>query len=533
MVIRWEVNDLSPKITGSGNWWVTKRPFNAALAMVDYAGVARPYLAEGLPDLNSDGWRVFPDGRMETIYRLRPGLTWHDGRPLTADDFVFAYRVYTAPGLGVFRTTPQDQMEAVLASDPRTLVIRWRSLYPDAGALIDGDLEPLPRHLLEGALAKYEQDPATRDAFLGNSYWTTEYVAAGPFRLERWDPGSHFEGVAFDGHALGRPRIDRIFVRIVADENTTLTLVLAEQAHDTAVASLRFEHALVLRREWAATNKGVLMLRQGFPVGLTVQARPEYAQPAALLDPRVRKALAHAIDRQALNDGLFEGQGFMSESLVPDSLPHAADVHRSIASNLYDHRRSEQLMNESGFSRDREGFFADAAGQRFQLDYTTTAGTESERTQAIVAATWRAAGFEIQQSVMSVARARDNEARHTLPGIGYRGGLPAGERTWTTLEIGTPANRWTSENRPGWSNREYDRAWETVQSTLDRSERIRQVVQMMRLLSEELPFLMLYFSVQVQSRATGLQGPEAGISAQGVLVPESLPYWNIHEWELR
>jgi ABC-type transport system substrate-binding protein len=190
-------------------------------------------------------------------------------------------------------------------------------------------------------------------------------------------------------------------------------------------------------------------------------------------------------------------------------------------------------MNESGFSRDREGFFADAAGQRFQLDYTTTAGTESERTQAIVAATWRAAGFEIQQSVMSVARARDNEARHTLPGIGYRGGLPAGERTWTTLEIGTPANRWTSENRPGWSNREYDRAWETVQSTLDRSERIRQVVQMMRLLSEELPFLMLYFSVQVQSRATGLQGPEAGISAQGVLVPESLPYWNIHEWELR
>ncbi len=533
MVIRWEVTDLAPKIPGSGNPWVTKRPFNAALVLIDYAGMARPYLAEALPEVNQDSWRVFPDGRMETTYRLRPGLTWHDGSPLTADDFVFAYRVYTAPGFGVFRPTPQDQIEAVLAPDPRTLVIRWRSLYPDAGALIDGDLEPLPRHILEGPLAAYEQDPAARDSFLNNPYWTMEYIAAGPFRLERWEPGSHFEGAAFDGHALGRPRIDRIFVRIVTDENITLTLVLADQVHYTAVASLRFEHVLVLRRDWAATNKGVLLLRQGLPVILPVQTRPEYTQPAALLDLRVRKALAHSIDRQALDDGLFEGHGFISESLVPEPLPYSAEVHRTMARYPYDPRRSEQLMSEAGFARDREGFYADASGERFRPDYTTTAGTEAERTQAIVAATWRHSGFDVQQSVMSVARARDNEARQTFPGIAYRGGLPAGERTWTTMEIGTPANRWTSENRPGWSNREYDRLWEAVQTTLDRSERTRQVVQMMRLLSEELPFFMLYFSVQVQSHAMTLRGAEAGISSAGVLVPESLPYWNIHEWELR
>ena len=101
------------------------------------------------------------------------------------------------------------------------------------------------------------------------------------------------------------------------------------------------------------------------------------------------------------------------------------------------------------------------------------------------------------------------------------------------MEVGTPANRWVTENRGGWSHREYDRLWDAVQTTLDPSERIRQVVQMMRLLSEELPTFMLYFSVQVQSHATTLRGPEAGISAAGVLVPESLPYWNIHEWELR
>src|SRR6266540_1940640 len=71
MVVRWEVNDLSPKIPGSGNHWVTKRPFNAALALIDYEGAVRAYLAEALPELNADSWRVFPDGRMETTYRLR------------------------------------------------------------------------------------------------------------------------------------------------------------------------------------------------------------------------------------------------------------------------------------------------------------------------------------------------------------------------------------------------------------------------------------------------------------------------------
>ena len=69
--------------------------------------------------------------------------------PLTADDFVFAYQVYSAPGLSTFIPTPQDRMSEVLAQDPSTVVIRWRSLYADAGLLKYGDLDPLPRHILE------------------------------------------------------------------------------------------------------------------------------------------------------------------------------------------------------------------------------------------------------------------------------------------------------------------------------------------------------------------------------------------------
>src|SRR5262245_41543222 len=60
----------------------TLRLFNAGLVLVDDKDQPRPYLAEGLPTLNTDSWKVFDDGRMETVYKLRPNLTWHDGAPL-------------------------------------------------------------------------------------------------------------------------------------------------------------------------------------------------------------------------------------------------------------------------------------------------------------------------------------------------------------------------------------------------------------------------------------------------------------------
>lgn len=125
--------------------------FNAALNYRDELEVPRPYLA-ALPELNTDTWRVFPDGRMETTYPLRPSLTWHDGMPLTARDFVFAWRVYGTPQLGAATSPPVGLMDEVLAPDDRTGVIRWRRPYPDAAVMANGwvvGFQALPQHILQ------------------------------------------------------------------------------------------------------------------------------------------------------------------------------------------------------------------------------------------------------------------------------------------------------------------------------------------------------------------------------------------------
>src|SRR5439155_17146163 len=183
----------NPPHEGQTTLDTTRRLFNAELALVDDAGAIRPFLAAELPTLNSDTWRVFPDGRMETIYRLKAGLTWHDGAPLTADDFVFGWRVMANPALGRAGLIPQKLMEEIVAPDPRTVLIRWTQPFPDADSL-NILFSPLPAHSLQASFEQQEMD-----AFANHPYWTVAFVGAGPYRLTRWDPGSFIEGEAVPG----------------------------------------------------------------------------------------------------------------------------------------------------------------------------------------------------------------------------------------------------------------------------------------------------------------------------------------------
>ena len=418
---RYEPISLAPKVLGTGGPLSTTRPFNAALAMNDDQGQPIPYLAETLPQLNTQTWRVFPDGRMETTYVLRSGLTWQDGAPITAEDFAFAFEVYRDASFGVFIARPQDVMEAVLAPDPRTVVVQWRAPNPDGGALTFGDLDPLPVHLFKEPFTDYAEGRSSREAFLGNPVWSSDYVGAGPYRLQRWDPGVQIEGAAFDAHVLGRPKIDRFIVRIFIDENTTLAAVLAgNQVDYTCCLTLRFGQLATLKREWESAGKGIAAATTGQVIILNVQQRPEFVGHRGLLDLRVRRALVHTIDRQAINDGVFDGLGAPTETPIPPSVPFHAEAERLITKYPLDPNRAAQLMGEAGFTKDGEGLFVDSQGSRIYVDFAVQSASEIERMQAIQSDTWKRAGFEMRSVAVAPQLFSRLETRHTLPGIGLR-----------------------------------------------------------------------------------------------------------------
>lgn len=506
------------------------RIFNAGLTLNDGRGEPRPYLAETVPKLNTDTWRVFPDGRMETTYRLRPNLTWHDGTPLTPADFIFAWQVYQVPRLGYANAPPYVFVEEITAPDPRTLVIRWREPYFHAGALDIGEgssnrpFPALPRHILRPHFDQGDMDP-----FVALPFWSTEYVGLGPFRLDRWEAGAFVEGVAFDGHALGRPRIDRIRMRFIPDFNATLAAMLAGEVHINFDDSLRHQQGLILRREWEARNAGTVLVYPGLWRWSQIQQRSEFAQPRALMDARVRKALSHSVDKAGINEALFEGEGIMSETMIPSTVDYFDRLDREVVKYPYDLRRTEQLMTEAGFTRGPDRVWVDSAGARFATELAVLQSPVNESEMGIMAAGWRVAGYDIKEVVWPAVAARDAELRNTHPGISSTGGRNGEESLaeHASPRIPGPHNRWIGNNRGGWvAPPEFDRLAASFPTTLDKTERTRMVIEMARIFTEQAAVISLYFSPTVTAFAAGLTGPHTPGGDASLA-------WNIHEWEFR
>jgi peptide/nickel transport system substrate-binding protein len=527
LAVKYEVNDLFPKRTGGASSAYTKRAFNAALALIDSDAQARPYMAESLPQLNTDTWKVNADGSMETTYVLRPNLTWHDGAPLTSEDFVFAYQVYMARGLGgTFFSNPQNLMDEVVARDNRTFVIKWKSLYPLAGALIEQLFEPLPKHLLESHLTAVQQDATALDAFLALPFWTNAYVGTGPFRVTKWEAGSSIEAAAFDGHALGKPKINRLVVHFVPDENTVLTGMLAGSLDVTGDNAIRFEHGVEMRRMWGSEDKGIVLMQPGPRHWIFVQFRPEIVKTPAILDVRVRRALAHAIDQDGLNEALFEGQGIMSDHFIHPAMPYAKDVDRAVAQYPYDQRRVAQLLGEVGMTRDASGFYVDSAGTRFKPNLQADGSGIFVRELQIIQQTWASMGIDMEPYVLPTTIGNVNEYRTTFPDF-YASSTGTRELQldiFSSAQIATAGRNWAGQNRGGWANAEYERLWDSFNSTLDRNQRNQQVVDMMKIVNDQLPGIFLYFNIGPEAHTAALRG----VRPQS---PETLVNWNMHEWE--
>jgi peptide/nickel transport system substrate-binding protein len=511
-----------PIVPFSGSIGHTTRLFNAQLDFLDERETPHPYLAEALPQLNTDTWQVFPDGTMETRYRLRSNLVWQDGASLSAEDFAFAYRVFVVPEFGAASSAPIGSMAEVRAPDPATVVIRWGRLDPDAGVM-DLKFQALPRHLLEQAFQNLDHQ-----AFASLPFWTQEYVGLGPYRVERWDPGSAIEAVAFAGHALGRPTIDRIRVIFISDANTALATMLSGEAHYISESVIWYEEGATLEQEWSARNGGtVLYSPVVFRITL-IQNRAEAADPARLRDVRVRRALAHGIDRDAAFESSTGGKGVLMYSLTPPTKPFYPELDRVIAKYPYDPARTAQLLGDAGLVRGTGGFFAGPAGESFRVEVATDGGATNERENSIFVDSLRRAGVDASSKVVPVAQLRDTQARALLPGLST-GGMPQNRLDqFTSGNIPRPDNRWQGNNRGAWSSPEYDRLWQQYSTTISPAERVPLIAQLEKLFSEDVGAIPHFYSVVATGHVAALAGPIAPMTpdaGRGIL--------NVHRWEWR
>jgi peptide/nickel transport system substrate-binding protein len=122
------------------------------LSAFDSANGLQPLLMEAVPSVENCQWQVHADGRMQTTVQLKPGVTWHDGTPLTADDLIFTLQVVRDRELPTLRNRNYDLIEQVSAPDARTIVVEWSRPYIEANELFSRSLGlPLPMRREVGA----------------------------------------------------------------------------------------------------------------------------------------------------------------------------------------------------------------------------------------------------------------------------------------------------------------------------------------------------------------------------------------------
>ncbi|MBM2811411.1 MAG: hypothetical protein HW416_2170 [Chloroflexi bacterium] len=509
--------------TGSAGGLDLKLALHHRLATYDERGNLLPMLARDLPARDRGTWVLRPDGTMQTTYTLRPNASWHDGTPLTARDFAFAWTVTTDPDIPLSGRIG-SLIGRIDTPDDHTLVMEWANTYPFANALVDDAMAPLPVHLLE---ATYRSD---KDRFQQLGYWTREFVGTGPFRLAQWEPGSHITAQAYDGFYGGRAKVDTLVFRFIVDEGTAIANLLSGAVDGALARTLDFESAVQVRDDWLRSGKKPLFIGQTTHWRLLeAQLRPDMARPTDILDVRVRRGLLHALDRQALVDALLAGSAPPSDSFIPPDDAKWEWVKDATATYPHDPRRAQELFTEVGWRRAPNGTFAYANGEPVSIPIWTRPGGDAPKELAIMADNWKSAGATPDQVILSVGQARDNQVLATFPGFATSSNPLSFENTLNVLYgqlCPTEQTRWNGRNHGCYQNPRMDQIIDSLKSAIDPPDQQRGWREMVQIYTEELPVLPLYFVVQVMVFRDGVSG------VRGDTRPRTAPTWNAHEWDV-
>ena len=330
-----------------------------------------PWLAES--------WESSADGRIHTLH-LRPGVTWSDGTPFTADDVLFTLQAAYDPKVqSVLAETllAGGQRIRAAAPDPQTVVLTFAAPSGPGLRLLDG-LPILPKHKLGAALA----------AGTFATSWTSatppaEMVGTGPFVVREYQPGQRVllernarywrEGA--DGDPL--PYLDRIVLEIVPEQNAEL-LRLQSGMTDLSNSELRPEDYVPVRR---AEEQGTLRLIElgvgpdadAFWFCLKPEVKGKDPRFAFVSRPEFRQAISHAVDREMFAETVFLG------AAVPVWGPVTPGNERwfwpDVPRYFHDDARARALLAGIGLEdRNKNGVVEDANGTEARFTVITQQG---------------------------------------------------------------------------------------------------------------------------------------------------------------
>lgn len=438
-------------------------------------------LAAELPEISDD--------HLTVTWKLREGLKWSDGKPLTSDDIRFTWEIISNPNSGAFNATAGfDLIESMDTPDAVTAVLHYSEPY--VGYLGQFSAALLPRH-------------ATGTAETMTTWeWNMKPVAAGPFIITDWRSG---ESITMERnpnyYEEGKPYLDKLIFRIAPEPAAQTALMISGEAQVHLWPSEEKEDydPLMNGKAEQVLVPGIWNMSLDFNLSKPGDKDPSASAPHPILgDIRVRQALSHAIDYDTLINGVFNGQ------ITSSTSPFAYGWYKCEIPRMYnfDVEKARQLLTDAGWVEGPDGIrVAQGAlyaedGTRLSMEMQGYTGYEPlERVEQFVVENFKAIGVEANiinydYSIIFGSYA-DGSPRKTGDYdmlIFDRGYYlePQGEIENSYLSTSIPAaDNPDGDNYFRWVNPKADAAVEKAGSTFDQSVRRDAYCELGKLIQED------------------------------------------------
>ena len=413
----------------------------------------------------AESWEISRDGLVITFH-LRKGVRWHDGKPFTAHDVLYTYQVTVDPKTPTAYAGDFLKVKKAEVLDDHT----FRATYdrPFAPALMSWSVGILPRHLLEG-----------RD--ITTSPLGRHPIGTGPYRFKEWVAGQKIVLVSNPDYFEGRPYIDGYILRIIPDTATMFLELRANGIDRMGLTPLQFtrqtENNLFRENYRKYRYLSFAYTYMGYNL-----KNPLFA------DKRVRQALAHAVNREEIIDGVLLGLGKPATGpYKPGTWAHNPNVR----TYPHDPEKAKALLAEAGWRR-TDGGFLEKDGKPFEFEIITNQGNEIRAKCAeIIQRRLAEIGIRVKIRVIEwAAFVNDfiNKRKFDATILGWTIPMePDLYDVWHSSKTGPQELNFVS-----FRNDEVDALIVRARETFDQPLRKRCYDRIQEILAEEQPYLFLY-----------------------------------------